>query len=82
MRPASRVAELGSLGHSTRMGFIKVTGRDAKPALMFLTGLLLTLVCGGLSYFSVVFLYAMFGCIAVAVVGLVWSLLRRRHDVA
>ena len=64
------------------MSIIKIKGKDAKPVLVFVLGLLIIPVFAVLSRFSSVFIYLSFAGMALAAVGLIWAVLRRRHDVA
>ena len=62
------------------MSLIKIKGKDAKPVLIFVLGLLMVPVFAVLSSFSSVFIYPMFAGMALAAFGLIWGLLRRRHE--
>ena len=62
------------------MSINKIRGRDAKPILVFVLGFALIPVCFALSIFSSLFVYPMVASIVLALSGLVWFVLRRRHD--
>lgn len=62
------------------MSIIKIKGHDAKPILMFVIGFVLIPVCFALSLLSSLFVYPMFASIVLTLSGLVWFVLRKRHD--
>ena len=67
------------------MKFISINGRDRLPAVMFLSGLFFTPCTAVLSAvtsgsLSALLFYLIFACLAVAMLGLVSLLLRRKDD--